>query len=59
MFDPKKAIKDLIDSGLSEEEACKEVRKEIKKRNIMSQEQVKFINDDTFWFRDRCDRFKR
>ena len=60
MFDITEYIQDLIDSGMSREEACAEAKSEMaKRRNHMKTAQVEYENDYTDWFRQNCDKYKR
>ena len=51
MFNPTSLIQDMIDSGLSREEAFKEAKKEVKKRNKINIRNVVYENDMATFFR--------
>lgn len=59
MLNIKEYMEELIELGLSKKEACCEARKELKKRKEAEKNNIKFLNDDSAWFRTKCERFKR
>jgi len=59
LINPKVYIQELIDSGLTKEEAYSELKKEIQKRKMIKKKQIKFQNDFSNSFRTNCQRYRR
>lgn len=59
MFNPKEFVKELINSGLTEEEALLETKNELKKRKLTNKRQIKITNDNASWFRIRKQIYRR
>jgi len=59
MIDVKEFIKVLIDSGLTKEEACLELRKEINKRKENGSSDIIYRNNASELFKENCDKYRR